>query len=81
MKIKILLINVQNPAETKYKNDPLSLAASLLGRRLSNYVIMLIADTRKEIVEFGNTSDVHAIQDALEVAIEAFEESLKESAY
>lgn len=40
-----------------------------------------VADARKEIVELGHTSDVLAIQDSLEVAIEVFEESLKESAY
>lgn len=42
-KAKLLLVNLQNPGDTKYVN-PKTLGAYLLGRRLSNYALFVVQD-------------------------------------
>ena len=49
--MKLLVVNLQNPNETKYRN-PKDISAFMLGRRLSNYPMFAVSDdgTMKQIV-------------------------------
>ena len=42
-KAKLLLVNLQNPGDTKYAN-PKTIGSYLLGRRLSNYALFVVKD-------------------------------------
>jgi hypothetical protein len=81
MKTKILVINMKRPNESKYRKDCFTAAACLLGCTVKDYVVMFISEHRKEIVPLGSSCDVSVVCDSLEVALEAFEESVKESEY
>ena len=49
--MKLLVVNLQNPNETKYHN-PEDIGAFMWGRRLSNYPMFVVSDdgTMKQIV-------------------------------
>ena len=49
--MKLLVVNLQNPNETKYHN-PKDIGAFMWGRRLSNYPMFSVSDggTMKQIV-------------------------------
>lgn len=81
MKTKILLVNLQNPAETCYRNDSEDVAVFLLGRRTANYMPILIQEHRKHIIALGNTTDVHALQQVIQDELKYFNQSCAESAY
>lgn len=71
----IYLLNRQNPAETKGFNRADSVAAYLLGRRVGNYVIIVIKDNKPIIVDashtIGQVNDVLAIQSTITAVLDA----------
>lgn len=81
MKTKILLVNLQNPDETCYRNDPESVALYLMGRRVANYMPILIQEHRKHIIALGNTTACNVIQQVIQDELKYFNQSCVESAY
>lgn len=57
----IYLLNRQNPSETHGYNRADSVAAYLLGRRLSNYVIIVIKDDKPVLVDIPNIGGLEIV--------------------
>lgn len=60
MNKKLLVINKQNPRESRYY-PPKEIGAYLWGRRISNYILMLVDNNLYTVIEISN-SEVMNIQ-------------------
>jgi hypothetical protein len=53
IKVKLLLVNLQDPAKTKYMS-PRQIAIFLLGRRISNYSILKVQGESTDQIVIDN---------------------------
>jgi len=67
-KAKLLLVNLQNPGNTRYQN-PRTLGSYLLGRRLSNYIVFVVRDGKLNQIDL-TSGDCFAIQNQIDKVID-----------
>ena len=66
-KAKLLLVNLQNPGNTRYQN-PKTVGSYLLGRRLSNYIVFVVRDGELNQIDLVS-GDCFAIQNQIDKAM------------
>jgi hypothetical protein len=59
--MKLLVVNLQNPNETKYIN-PKSIGSFMLGRRISNYPVFIVSNDGQLTQLFFENADVISIE-------------------
>ena len=72
-KAKLLLVTLQNPGLTKYRSSG-SIAAYLLGRRLSDYAVFVVLDGNLKQVVLTN-ADCHDIKHQIDKAVQQQEDN------
>lgn len=73
-KAKLLLVNLQNPDRTRYWN-PKTVGSYLLGRRLSNYAVLVVQDGKLNQIDLVS-GDCNVIQEQIDKAMHPQEDHL-----
>lgn len=67
-KAKLLLVNLQNPGDTRYQN-PKTAGSYLLGRRLSNYAVFVVQAGKLNQIDLAS-GDCFVIQNQIDKAMQ-----------
>ena len=76
-KAKLLLVNLQNPGDTRYRN-PKTVGSYLLDRRLSNYAVFVVQAGKLNQIDLVS-GDCFVMQNQIDKAMRPQQQQLEES--